>query len=261
MDFLKSSKRRSLVSEVVYVALNIALAVAVLVTILVTNSPLLAFAVVLLGKWRVLAVRPRYWFANVQANLVDVIVSLGIVVLIYQATGAVTAQAILTLFYIGWLLFIKPRSKRLFIAVQAGCAILLGTLALATVSYDWIASAVVIGMWVIGYGAVRHVLSSYDESHTMLYSLIGGFVFAELGWLTYHWTFAYNIPGVGDIKLAQVSLIALGLSFLMERAYASYAKHKSVQASDMVLPTLLTLSVIAILILFFNDPTVGSGLS
>ena len=261
MDFLKSSKRRSFVSEVMYIALNIALAAAVLITILVTNSPLLAFALVILGKWRVFAVRPRYWFANVQANLVDVIVSLGIVVLTYQATGAVVAQVVLTIFYVIWLLFIKPRSKRLFIAAQAGCAVLLGTLALATVSYGWIASVVVVGMWVIGYGAVRHVLSSYDESHTVLYSLIGGFIFAEIGWLTYHWTFAYNIPGAGDIKLAQVSLIALGLSFLMERAYASYAKNKAIQTGDMILPTLLTLSIIAILILFFNDPTVGSGIS
>lgn len=252
MDFLKSSKRRSFISEFVYIGLNVALAVTILIIVLVVESPLLAFAVVLLGKWRILAVRPRYWFANVQANLVDIIVSLSVVVLLYAATGAFTMQCILTLLYIGWLLFIKPRSKRLYIAIQAGAAIFLGVSALMIASPNWIASGVVLVMWVIGYSSARHVLSSYDEVYTSFYSLIWGFVFAELGWLMYHWTFAYALPGMGGIKLAQAALIALGISFLVERMYASYNKHGSIQSSDVLLPTLLSVSTICILLLFFN---------
>lgn len=252
MDFLKSSKRRSLISEFVYIALNVALAVAVLIIVLVVESPLLAFAVVLLGKWRILAVRPRYWFANIQANLVDIIVSMSIVILLYAASGALAMQCILTLLYIGWLLFIKPRSKRAYIAIQAGTAVFLGVSALMIMSSGWIASGVVLMMWLIGYSSARHVLSSYDEVYTSFYSLIWGFVFAELGWLTYHWTFAYALPGMGSIKLAQIALITLGLSFLAERIYASYTKHGSVQSSEVLLPALLTVSTISILLLFFN---------
>jgi len=106
MEFLKSSKRRSLFSEFVYIILNIALAVVILFVVRAIESPLPAFGLVLLSKWRILAVRPRYWFANVQANLVDIIVSLSVVVLLYAANGALVMQLLLTMAYIGWLLFI-----------------------------------------------------------------------------------------------------------------------------------------------------------
>jgi hypothetical protein len=258
MDFLKSSKRRSLLSELVYILLNVALAVAILVIVWAIESPIAAFALVLLSKWRVLAVRPRYWFANIQANLVDIIVSLSIVVLLYAASGALAAQIIITLLYIGWLLYIKPRSKRVFVAVQAGAAIFLGVTALMSVAYDWMASPVVLLMWIIGYSAARHVLGSYDEAHISFYSLVWGLIFAELGWLAYHWTFAYEIPGVGEIKLAQIALIALAISFIAERVYGSYTKHGSVRSSDVMLPILLSVSVIMILLVFFNKIGVGT---
>jgi len=252
MEFLKSSKRRSLVSELIYILLNIALAVAILVVVWAIESPFAAFGLVLLSKWRVLAVRPRYWFANVQANLVDIIVSISTVVLLYAASGAIFAQVVLTGLYIGWLLLIKPRSKRSFVAVQAGVAVFLGVTALMTVSYDWIASLVVVGMWLIGYSAARHVLGSYDETHISFYSLTWGLIMAELGWVSYHWTFAYDLPGIGGVKLVQVALTTLALSFLAERIYASYTKHGAVRSSDVLLPSLLSISVILILLIFFN---------
>lgn len=257
MEFLKSSKRRSLFSELIYILLNVALAVAILGVVLVVDSPVAAIALVLLSKWRVLAVRPRYWFANIQANLVDIIVSLSIVVLLYAASGALLAQLFLTALYIVWLLFIKPRSKRIFIAIQAGTATFLGVTALMIVSYDWISSVVVLFMWLIGYSSARHVLLSHEEAHVSFYSLVWGLFIAEIGWLTYHWTFAYGIPGVGNIKLVQAALITIALSFLAERVYSSYIKHGSVRAGDIILPALLSVSLILVLVSFFNR--LGAG--
>ncbi len=257
MEFLKSSKRRSFLSELLYITLNIALAVAILAVVLAVESPFAAVALVILSKWRVLAVRPRYWFANVQANLVDIIVSLSIVVLLYAASGAFFAQCTITLLYIVWLLFVKPRSKRVFIAVQAGTAIFLGITALMTLSYDWIATPVIGLMWLIGYSAARHVLGSYEETHISFYSLVWGMVFAEIGWLAYHWTFAYSLPGVGSIKLSQTALIAIAVSFLAERVYASYTKHGSIRSNDIILPALLSVSVVIILLIFFNTISTG----
>lgn len=257
MEFLKLTKRRSLLSELIYILLNVALAVGLLVIVWAVASPYAAFALVLLSKWRVFAVRPRYWFANLQANMVDVIVGISIVVLLYAASGALITQILLTLLYIAWLLVIKPRSKRLFVTIQAGASIFLGTTALALVSYDWFASPVVLLMWVIGYSAARHVLGSYDEAHVSFYSLVWGLVLAEIGWLTYHWSFAYDLPGMGDIKLSQAALIAIGVSFVAERVYASYTKHGVVRSGDVILPILLSASVIVILLTFFN--TLGTG--
>lgn len=258
MDFLRSSKRRSVVSELVYIGLNIGLAIAILGVVLAIESPLAAIALVLLSKWRILAVRPRYWFANIQANLVDIIVSLSFVGLLYAATGAILAQCVLTALYIGWLLVIKPRSSRGFVAIQAGIAVFLGVTALMSISYDWITSLVVGLMWLIGYSVARHVLGSYDEAHVSFYSLLWGLVFAELGWLMYHWTFAYSLAGVGNIKLSQGAIIALAISFLAERVYSSYIKHGAVRSGDVALPALLSISLILILLLFFNKLGVGS---
>ena len=258
MELLRLPNKRSLFSEIIYVALNVALAAAILGVVLAVESPYAAFLLVLLSKWRVLAVRPRYWFANLQSNLVDLIVGLSVVVLLYAAGSAFAVQIIITLLYVVWLLFIKPRSKRSFIAVQAGTATFLGSTALLTVSYGWDVSLVVGLMWVIGYSAARHVLGSYDEAHISFYSLAWGLLFAELGWFIYHWTFAYALPGTGNIQLPQGALIALAISFVAERAYASYEKHGSVHSNDMILPSLLSASVILVLLLFFNTVNVGA---
>ena len=85
MDLLKMHKRRSRLSEAAYIGLNIIFAVAILVLIRGSQSPWLALAVVLLSKWRTLAVRPRFWLANVIANMVDVTVGVSIVTLLFAA--------------------------------------------------------------------------------------------------------------------------------------------------------------------------------
>src|SRR5690606_9401851 len=100
MDSLKTVKQRSILSEIIYVALNLGLAVAVFLAVWAFESPLVALLIVLLSKWRVLAVRPRYWLANVQANMVDIIVSFGFVGLLHF-TGSLPAQIVITLLYMG----------------------------------------------------------------------------------------------------------------------------------------------------------------
>lgn len=257
MEFLKSSKRRSLLSEGIYILLNVGLAVAVLGVVWAISSPAAAFALVLLSKWRVLAVRPRYWFANLQANLVDIIVSLSVVVLLYAASGVIIAQCIITALYIVWLLVIKPRSKRIFVAAQAGTAVFLGVTALMSVAYEWNVAFVVLSMWLIGYAAARHVLGSYDDAHMSFYSLVWGLIMAEIGWFVYHWSFAYNLPGVGDIKLSQAALISLAVSFLAERVYASYGHHGTVRSGDVLLPALFSVSIVLVLVMFFNRLNTG----
>lgn len=260
MEFLKSSKkRRTLLSETVYLLLNLLLALAVFVLVLVTQSPLPAIALVLLSKWRVLAVRPRFWLAHVQTNLVDLIVSISLVVLLWVAMGQIVLQVVLALLYAGWLLFIKPRSARHFMAIQAGAAIFLGTSALMAISYEWFSSIVVAGMWLIGYASAYHLLGTYEESHRSFYSLVWGFVLAEFGWLFYHWTFAYALPGFGALQLSQAALICLVISFAGERIYSSYYHNQKVRLNDVLLPVLLSVSVIFVLLLVFNTVAMGTA--
>lgn len=258
MDFLRTGKRRSLVSNIAYNGLNIALAVALLVIVQLSNSHIPGFLLVLVSKWRIFAVRPRYWFANIQANLVDVIVSIGYVVLLYAAGTNLAFQIPLTVLYIAWLLFLKPRSKRSFVALQAGTAVFVGVAALFMHSYAWPASVTVAAMWLIGYSAAYHVLSSYDENHSLFLRLAWAFVFAELGWLAYHWTIAYPVPAVPGLLIPQIAIIALGLSFVAERFYHSYHKNDGTLQLQEILPSaLFVLSVIAVLIAIFNAPPIG----
>lgn len=263
MEFLRTARRRTFLSEVIYVLLNVALAVVVVVAVIATGTPWLAIALVLLSKWRVLAVRPRYWFAHIETNTVDIIVGVGLVVLMFLAgqsgvAGAAVVQFALALLYALWLLLLKPRSKRTFVVAQAAVAVVVGTMALVSLSYAWPSSVVVAAMWVIGYAAARHVLSAYSEENIRFFSFVWGFVFAEIGWLCYHWTIAYTLPFGAGLKLPQVTIVLLALSFVAERVYASFDTHGKVRRSDIVLPVLLSLGIIVVLLLFFNDAAIGT---
>ena len=243
MDLLKAHKRRSRVSESAYVALNLGLAATLLVIVLAVQSPWLAIAIVLLSKWRTFAVRPRFWFANLVANMVDIVVGISTVILMYGASGSPWLQGVLAALYAGWLLFIKPRSKRVYVAYQAGIALFLGVTALSMVSFSWNIFFFVLIMWLIGYVTARHVLGSYDEPMTSVYSLVAGFIVAELGWVGFHWLMAYPIPGFGAIQFSQLALFVTLYALIAERAYASYHRHGEVRRADIMLPVLLTISI------------------
>lgn len=265
MEFLKLVRRRSFLSEVVYTVLNIAFAVALVVVIHFTDSIPLALGLVLISKWRVLAVRARYWFANIRSNLIDIIVSVSVVLHLYTIDTSnltdvrkLTLLGIATVLYIVWLLFIKPRSKRSFVAAQAGIAILIGTAALYTISFSWPASAVVIGMWLIGYSAANHVLNTYDdETHVLFLSLSWSVIFAEIGWVAYHWTIAYSLPVVTSLLVPQVAIITTLIGFVAYKAYNSFYHHQKIRTNDILLPLLFSLSVI-ILVLVLIPLVVGT---
>lgn len=263
MEFLRVVKRRSLLSEVIYILLNIALAAAVLALVWATGTPWLALLLVFLSKWRVLAVRPRYWFAHIETNMVDLIVGIGVVLLIYLvniggSAYASAVQVVIAILYAAWLLLLKPRAKRSSVSMQAAVAVIVGTMTVASLSYEWPSFLVVVIMWIIGYSTARHVLAAYSEKELRLLSLIWGFVVAELGWLTFHWTIAYSLPFAGGLKLPQATLLILGVSFLAERIYSSLHKHQTIRLNDIMLPMLLTLGVILILLTLFSAASIGT---
>lgn len=258
MDLLKSHRRRSRLSESAYIILNVGLAATLFLLAMTGLSVWLAVALVLLSKWRAFAVRPRFWFANLVANTVDIIVSLSVVTLLYAATGVIWLQAVITLFFVVWLLFIKPRSKKSFVAAQAGVAMFMGVTALSIISFSWDALFFVAGMWVIGFCTARHVLGSYDEPLTNQYALVVGLAAAELGWVAYHWLFAYSLPGFGEVKLSQLAILATILAFIAERSYSSYHKNGSVMFKDVLLPILFAVAVFITLLIFYNGLSTGS---
>jgi len=264
MGFLKIVKRRSFLNEVIYVLLNIGLSLSLMVIVRVTGSVWPAFVLVFLSKWRVFAVRPQFWFANIQANLVSTIASVSYVVFLYIVNSTVNisefqilvTQLLFVVMSVCWLLFLKPKSKRIYTVAQAGVAVLLGVTAVYSSAYNWPASMVVLFVWLIGYSTARHVLSSYDEeSHIVFLSLIWGFVLSEIGWLAYHWTIAYQLPFMNNLLLPQVSIIMLCLGFLVYKSYDSYYHHQKIRMNDILLPLIFTIGVTVVLMLAFNGVT------
>lgn len=260
MEFLKLVRKKSFISELVYSVLNIALAIAVLLVIRYTDSIGLAIALIVLSKWRVFAVRPRFWWANLRSNMVDFIVSISVVLHLatLNATSIADPQKLLlmaglTFLYMVWLLYIKPRSKRSFVALQAGVAVFMGVSALYAISFAWPASLVVLAMWLIGYTATRHLLSSYDEeTHALFLGLVGGVIFAEMGWVAYHWTIAYSLPVISSLLVPQIAIIATLVAFVGYKAYDSFYHHSKIRMADVLLPLLFSVTAIAILLLLFN---------
>ena len=255
------ANRRSQVSDAAYIGLNVALVLLLLFAVLSTQTIWLALVLVVLSKWRIFAVRPRFWPANILANLVDVVVGVSHVVLLGAAIGAPWLQVLLSVAYAVWILLIKPRSKRVYIAAQAGVAVCIGSSALATIAYSTDSIVLVIGMWLIGYVAARHVLMSYDEPLTGLLSGLWGLILAELGWLSYHWLFAYSLPNSANLKFVQLALIATLLSFLAEQFIASrYRNDGHVKFSDLVLPIAFSTVLILVVVIFFSGLIAGSSL-
>ena len=253
MEFLKNKPRRSHVTEAAYAALNVALAIIILLVVLSTQSIWLPILAVLLSKWRVLAVRPRFWLANILANLVDIVVGLSYVVIIFQASGALWFQVAMTAAYIFWLLVIKPRSKRSFVVAQAMVALFLGINALAMVAYNIDVIVFVVAMWVLGFVTYRHVLMHYSDPLATYLSLVGGLFMAELGWLGYHWLFSYGVSAEGGVQVAQLAIVGTLIAFLAERVYQAYHHNQTIRMQDIVLPAVFSVSLIVVMVVFFNN--------
>lgn len=253
MDFISVSKKHSLASSIAHIFLNIILVIACWLSIFVTKMPFLAIILVIISKWRTFAVRPLYWAANFKSNLVDLIFSLGIVILMLSSIDFWLSQAVLLLVYILWLLWLKPQNGENSIKAQALLSIFVGLTAVFSVSYAWPVEVVVALAFIIGYASFRHVLSSDENNNIELLSLFWGMIFAEFIWVLNFLLVGYTIK-IDDIFvfiIPQASIIATAISFLTFEAL-SISRDSKKTARDLIVPTLFTISVCLLLILLFS---------
>ncbi len=166
-----------------------------------------ALAVILLSKWRMLAVRPRYWPANIRQNAVDIMVGVSVLVFMINS-GSVAWQLFWAVTYGVWLVLIKPKSSVFMVSLQA----LIGQFAaLVAIFLAWVDApllALVVAGWTICYLSARHFFSSFDEVYNSLFSHTWGYFAAALLWVLGHWLLFY-----GAISQPALLLSVLGFGF------------------------------------------------
>jgi hypothetical protein len=169
-----------------------------------------ALALILLSKWRMLAVRPRHWPANVRANAIDLIV--GISTLIFMThSPSMALQLLWVLSYAGWLLFLKPRSDLLSVSLQAVVGQFVGLVAIFLSWSDASLFVLVVTTWLVCYSAARHFFVSFEEPYTSLFSHAWGYFAAALIWVLGHWLLFYGVIAQPTLLL---TVIGYGLATL-----------------------------------------------
>lgn len=159
----------------------------ILVYIMVSiNFTWLGLLVILLSKWRMLAVKPRHWPANIRSNAIDLIVGLSILIFMSQS-GSHLLQLLWVLIYGIWLLLIKPSSGILGISVQAFIGQLFGLTAVFLRFGGTTVAFLVFVSWGICYLAARHFLASFDEPQTRFFSYFWGYFGGSAVWLLSHY--------------------------------------------------------------------------
>ena len=255
-DYVLARKSRNIASSLVHVFLNLLLGV-VLITVL-SGSPLIGILLVLVSKWRIFAVRSRYFFLNLKANLVDIIVGISVVLLAYSGGPAfLISDVILMIFYPIWLLFIKPLSSETANLVQSLIAVFMGISAATIMCVGTNSILLVILAFLIGYAASRHVLIQSNDKDFTLTTLVCGLVFAEIAWLSNSWSIVYTYENLGlsGVMIPQLAIILTIFAFVYNYARQAVIKYQDdFRFVHIIGPVVFGLILVGVIVFFFSDP-------
>lgn len=229
-------------SRVVHVSFNVFLPLMVFILVRI-DFVQLALIIILLSKWRMLAVRPRFWPANVRANAVDIMVSVSL--LLFMAnSGSQVWQLIWAVLYGVWLIVIKPASSVVMVSVQAMLGLLCGLMALS-VSWEQVPLYWLVFLTgLICYIAAHHFFDSFDEPYTRLLSYLWGYFGAALAWVLGHWLLFYGI-------VSQLSLLLIALGYGLAALY--YLDHRDRLSVNVRRQIVFIMFAIVCIVLAFSD--------
>ncbi|MBC7708282.1 hypothetical protein H7Y63_03595 [Polaromonas sp.] len=206
----------------------------------------LALIMVVLSKWRMLAVRPRFWAANIRANAIDIMVGVAVTLFMSHSTSSVAIQLVWAVLYGIWLIAIKPRSSLLFTSLQAAIGQICG---LSALYLTWSAGPLVGIVFVTGlicYLAARHFFDSFNEPYARLLAYLWGYFGAALSWLMGHWLLFY----VYDI-IAQPTLLLSVLGYGLAVLY--YLDHHSRLNKGLQRQFVFLMLAVVLVVLTFSD--------
>ncbi len=171
----------------------------------------LAFSLILLSKWRMFAVRPRFWLANIRANAVDIIIGLSILAFLVS-TNSEWLQLVWVGIWAVWLIFIKPRSSVLWVSLQSLIGFTAGLMALFLVWDDGPLLGLALATGLLCFFAAHHFFDSFDEPYTRLLAYIWAWFGSALVWVLAHWLLFYG-------PVAQPTLLLVTIGFGLGTLY------------------------------------------
>jgi hypothetical protein len=223
---------------------------ALLFVLIRTDFTQLALLLILLSKWRMLAVRPRYWLMNIRQNAVDIMVGVSAVVFMAEA-GSAALQLMLVAAYGAWLLIIKPKTGTLMVAVQAFIGQLTALSALFLALGGAPLGALVVVTWLICYLSARHFFTNFEEPYGPLFSQAWGYHAAALTWVLGHWLLFYY-----DI-VAQVTLLLVVTSFSLATLYYLHETDRlSVLVRRQMIFIMIAIVAIVLVVSDWGDKTI-----
>jgi hypothetical protein len=230
-------------AQVFHVGLLVLLPLTVFVLVRL-NFAGLAYVVILLSKWRMFAVRPRFWLANIRANAIDIIVGLSVVLFMVHASSSPLLQFIYAVLYAVWQIKLKPASSLFYTSVQAFIGQLLGLMALylAWSGGPLIGLTLLTGL--IGFLAARHFFDSFNEPYARLLAYIWGYFSAGLAWILGHWLLFYR--GVAQPTLL-LTVLGYGLAVLY------YLDHHGRSNKGLRLQFVFVMLAVVIVVLTFSN--------
>ena len=255
-DYIFIRKSRNALSTFLHVVLNILLGVGSIFVTIVSGSWIIGFALVLLSKWRMFAVRPHYLWLNIKSNLVDLIVGFSFVLIAYfSGSQLLPVHYILSAGYALWLTVVKPKTTENWNLVQALFSTFLGTTASTILCASINPAILVLLEFIIGYSSARHVLAQNDNMNDNGYpSLILGAIFAEIALLCHSWLIIYAFTNVGII-IPQLAIILTLFGFMAERIFRSVEGHDGqFRFKDIIAPLAFSFMILAIIIICFSEP-------
>jgi hypothetical protein len=202
-----------------------------------------ALVIIVLSKWRVFAVKPRFWPTLLRANAIDIIVGLSILAFMVH-TNSLYMRAVFAVLYGIWLLVIKPRASALMIALQAAIGQFVGLTALFMVKGGASLILLVIGAGLIAFFTARHFFAGYDEPYSRLLSYTWGYFAAALLWILGHWLLFYGF-------MAQPTLLLSALGYGLAALY--YFDHQNKLSTLLRRQFIFIMVAIIVVVLAFSD--------
>ncbi len=173
----------------------------------------LAAALILLSKWRMFAVKPRHWPANIRANAIDLIVGISLLIFMIHS-GSQMVQLLWAIAYAGWLIILKPMSNTLGVVTQAFTGLCFGLTALFLQWPQAPLVALVIGAWVVCYSSARQFFTAYDEPMSRFLSNLWGFFGGAMVWVLWHWLLFYGVIAQPTLLLSVIGFSLASLYYL-----------------------------------------------